>query len=382
MQTIGIICEYNPFHNGHLYHIKEIKKRFKDSTIVLIMSGNFTERGQISILNKWEKTKIALNYGVDLVVELPFVFATQSADIFAKGSISLLKELKVDKLVFGSESDNIDALIELAKIQLENSLYQILVKQYLDTGINYPSAMSKALYDITGKTITTPNDLLGLSYVKEIIRQNAFIKAITIERTNSFHDITLNSNIVSATAIREALKRNEDISFYVPEKTKEILKKKNLKDDFFPFLKYKILTEPNQLSQIQTVDEGLQNRIINQINHANNLEEFVKKIKTKRYTYNKIMRMMIHILCNFTKEEAKRNTEIHYIRILGMSELGRQHLNKIKKEITLPIITACNQIKDEMLKIEYRTSCIYEMFENSDSKKQEFSKKPILKEND
>ena len=169
MKKIGIICEYNPFHNGHIYHLKKIKEMYNDSLIILVMSSSFTERGELSILNKWEKTEIALNYGVDLVIELPFEFASQSADIFARGAVTLLKELQVDTIVFGSESNNIDSLKELAKIQLKNKKYDKLVKKYMDDGINYPTAMNKALNDLGGKSINHPNDLLGLSYIKEII---------------------------------------------------------------------------------------------------------------------------------------------------------------------------------------------------------------------
>lgn len=382
MKTVGIICEYNPFHNGHLYHLETIKKRYPDATIVLILSGNFTQRGHISILNKWDKTKIALYYGVDLVIELPFVFATQSADIFAKGSIALLKALKVDTLVFGSESNNISSLYELANIQLNNSLYQLLVKQYLDTGINYPTAMSKALEDIIGNTIATPNDLLGLSYVKEIIKQDAQIKAVTIQRTNEFHDLTLDSPIVSASAIREALKQKKEIGPYLPNKTKEYLKTNSSNEDFFPFLKYKIITEAKTLDQFQTVDEGLPNRLLEKIKEATTLEDMIQKIKTKRYTCNKLMRMTTHILCHFTKEEAKQNQEINYIRILGMSNKGQKYLNQVKKNCTLPIITAWNQLKNKMLEIEYRTSCVYAMIYGDEIRKEEFRKNPIRKENE
>ena len=169
MQAIGIICEYNPFHNGHLYHIKSIKKLYPDSIIILVMSGNFLQRGDVSVINKWDKAKIALTYGVDIVVELPFHFATQSSDIFAHGAVSILNSLGVNKIVFGSESNNIKLLSELADIQINNSLYDKKVKEYMDSGCNYPSAMSKALKDINGKTINKPNDLLGLSYIKEMV---------------------------------------------------------------------------------------------------------------------------------------------------------------------------------------------------------------------
>ena len=216
MKAVGIICEYNPFHNGHLYHINKIKELYPGYKIILVMSGNFTQRGIISVLNKWDKTEIALNYGVDLVIELPFVFATQSADIFAKGSIQILKELQVEYLVFGSESDSINHLIELAHIQLENPNYQEKVVTYLKDGINYPTALSKALYNISGKTTTTPNDLLGLSYIKEIIKQKTNITPITIQRTNDFHSTDINENIASATAIRERINNHQSIKKIVP----------------------------------------------------------------------------------------------------------------------------------------------------------------------
>ena len=188
MKTVGIICEYNPFHNGHIYHLEKVKELFPNSLIILVMSGNFTQRGIPSIINKWDKTQIALNYGIDLVIELPFVFATQSADVFAKGAISILKELKTEYVVFGSESNNVDNLIELANVSLYNKDYQSKIKEYLNNGDNYPTALSKAFKDFNFETVNTPNDLLGLSYVKSIIKNNYNIEPITIKRTNDFHD--------------------------------------------------------------------------------------------------------------------------------------------------------------------------------------------------
>ena len=134
---IGIIAEYNPFHNGHKYQIEKIKKKYPDSTIIVVMSSSFTQRGDVSLLNKWKKTKIALENNVDLIIELPFIFSTQSADIFAKGAIEILKELKVDLLVFGSESNNIKELEQIALTQINNKEYDLFVKKYLDKGYNY-----------------------------------------------------------------------------------------------------------------------------------------------------------------------------------------------------------------------------------------------------
>ena len=373
--TIGIICEYNPFHNGHLYHLNKIKEKYKDSTIILIMSGNYVQRGNISILNKWDKTKIALSYGIDLIIELPFIFATQSADIFAKGAISILKELKVDKLIFGSESNNKNKLEELAQIQLNNKDYNNLVKSYLDKGLNYPSAMNKALNHITKQEIKHPNDLLGLSYIKQIIIQKANIEIETIKRTNDFHSTKLTTNITSATSIRTALKNKIDITNYVPKETLHYLNKTENSNTYFNYLKYKILSNPTNLPLYQTVDEGIENRILKYINSCQNLDELISKVKTKRYTYNKISRMMNHILCNFTKEEAI-SQELNYIRLLGFSKKGQNYLNKIKKDLTIPLITKQKKEFDKLLSIDNRCDDIYDLITNSNTKNH-----PIIKQN-
>lgn len=182
MNIIGIIAEYNPFHNGHIYHINKIKELFPDSIIVLVTSTSFCERGEISIMNKWDKTKIALDNNIDLVIELPFVYSSQSADIFAKGAIKIMNELKVEKIVFGSELNNIKTLTEIAKTQINNKEFDNKVKTYLDSGTNYPTALSNALKDLKLPTIDTPNDLLAISYIKEILKTNSKIEPISIKK--------------------------------------------------------------------------------------------------------------------------------------------------------------------------------------------------------
>ena len=366
--TIGIICEYNPFHNGHLYHLEKIKEKYPSSTIVLVLSGNFTQRGEISIINKWDKTKLALNYGVDLVVELPFIYATQGADIFAKGSINILKELKVDILIFGSESNDIDTLYNLANAQINNKEYEKLVKDYLDKGENYPTAMSKALKSITGITIDKPNDLLGLSYIKEIIKQNASIKVETIKRTNDFHNKELTNSITSATSIREGLKNSIDITKFIPKETNKYINNNyNMYiNNYFKYLKYKIISETKDISKYQTVDEGIENRILKYINKSNTLDELIEFIKTKRYTYNKLSRMFTHILTSLTKEEAK-NIKLEYIRLLGFNNKGKSHLNKIKKDISIPLITKQEKKYNELLKLDNKIDNIYNLITESNS---------------
>lgn len=364
MKSIGIIAEYNPFHNGHLYHLSKIKELYPDHTIVLVMSGNFTERGDVSIIDKWKKTEIAKKAGIDLIVELPFTFATQSADYFSYGAITLLEHLKVEKVIFGSESDNIEDLNLIAETQLNNEDFDKLVKIYSKFGHNYPTALSLALKDLTGKIITTPNDLLGISYIKAIKQNNYKIIPETIKRTSDYHDTSLEEHS-SATAIRNALKENKDITNFVPDFTKEYLTNLHFIEDYFPLLKYKIITEQD-LSIYQTVDEGLDSSLKKHISEVSTYEELIDKLKSKRYTRNKITRMLLHILCGFTKEKAKQFKEITYIRLLGFSEKGQQYLSKIKKEVEIPIISKINREKDPMLEFELHVNTIYSLTDQNE----------------
>ena len=363
MKSIGIIAEYNPFHNGHLYHLNKVKDLYPDYTIILIMSGNFTQRGNISIIDKWKKTEIAKKLGIDLIIELPFPFATQSADYFSYGAITLLEHLQVERLLFGSESNNIKDLETIATTQLNNEDFDKLVKIYSKLGYNYPTALSHALKDLTKKSITAPNDLLGVSYIKTIKKYNYKIIPETIKRTTSYHAEELTEHS-SATAIRKALQNQIEIDSYIPKETKKSLTNLHFIEDYFPLLKYKIMTEKD-LSIYQTVDEGIDKLIKKEIYNSNTYEELVTNLKSKRYTYNKITRMLLHILCNFTKEKAKQFNEITYIRILGFNENGRIYLNKIKKETKIPIISKITKTKDPMLEFEISTTAIYSLTEKN-----------------
>lgn len=379
MVNIGIICEYNPFHNGHVYHIDMIKKMYPDSRIILVMSGNFLQRGDVSLINKWDKTKIALEHGIDLVVELPFVFATQSADKFAHGAIQILNSLKVDNIVFGSECNDIDLLKKLADVQVNNKDYDLLVKKYVDDGKNFPTAMSMALKDLCGNTVDSPNDILGLCYIREIISLNSNIEPVCIKRTSDYHSNLLNS-ICSASAIREAIKLGKDISNYVPIDSLEFINKNCSVDNLFSFLKYKIMT-CDDLSQFVTVDDGIISRIKKNIYSCNSLDELINCVKTKRYTYNRIKRMFLHILCNFTNFHNEKCVDIHYIRVLGFNSIGRDFLNVIKKDCDVPIISNFSSLNDIMLDIEFRGTCVYSLiFDNNiDVIESEYKNKPIIK---
>lgn len=378
MHIIGIIAEYNPFHNGHLYHIKKIKEMYEDSLIICVTSTSFTQRGDVSIINKWDKTSISLEMGIDIVIELPYVFSSQSADIFAKGALKILNELGVNKIVFGSELNDINKLYEIASLTINNKNYEELVKKNMEKGYSYPTASSIATKDVTECSITTPNDILGLCYIKEILKNNYNIEAISIKRTNDYNSLKLTGNISSASSIRACLKDNISICNYVPKVvTNSIYNINKMEQNLFEFLKYKILTEKN-LSIYHTVDEGIDNKIKKSIYNCDNKEELISALKSKRYTNSKIKRMLIHILVGFTKEEAINNRDIKYIRVLGFTDIGRKYLSKIKKISSIPIIT--NFYKNDMLLIEKRVTDVYSMI-TCDHKliEQEYKNRPINK---
>ena len=377
MNIIGIIAEYNPLHLGHLYQIKKAKEMYPNSIIILITNSYFSQRGEVNIINKWDKAKLALDNNIDLIIELPFVYATQGADIFAKGALKILNTLKIDTLIFGSESNNIEKLKEIAKTQLYNKEYNKLVKIYLDKGINYPTALSKALEEILGYTIKEPNDLLGISYIKEILGNNYNINPVSIKRTNNYHDKEIKNKIINASLLRNMILNNENITNYVPKDVNNKIYHNLSNESFYKYLKYKILTTKD-LSIYQTVDEGIENRIKKVIKESKNWNELVNNIKTKRYTYNKINRMLIHILTNFTKEEAA-NINIDYIRIIGFNSKGKKYLNIIKKDISIPFITTYKPNISKILDIESRVSSIYSLALNNDILKQEYKNSPIIK---
>lgn len=368
MKIVGVIAEFNPFHNGHLYLFNNMKKMFPDAVYILIMSGNFTQRGEPSILDKRSKTEIALKTGFDLVVELPFPFATASSEIFAEGAIELAHALGVTDLLFGSESDDLTYLNEMIDIELYNSSFDPLVRVYLASGLNYPTARSQAFNDITGKSIKLPNDILASSYIKAIKKNNYNIKAHSIKRTNDYNSNYLEENISSASSIRKALLDGKDITKQVPSFVIPYLE--DIKDSvittnsYFKYLKYKLITDNND-NTYPSLDKGLLNKLKKNIAKVSSYDELINSVKTKNITYRKIARGLLYYLCDFTIDSKEKMSNITYIRILGLSNKGRCYLNRIKKDCSLPIISKFTREKDDMLALEYKTTIIYSLEYNN-----------------
>ncbi len=367
MEIIGIICEYNPFHNGHIHHINEIKKRYPNSLIILVLNGYFLERGEISILTKYDKCALALNHNVDIVIELPILYGTQSADTFAYYAIWYLNKLKVSHIIFGSESNDITTIQKIANESLENN-YSQKIKDNLKQGMNYPTALAKSLD--TPFTFLA-NDLLGISYLKAIKQINPCIIPETIQRTNDYLDLDSNANIISAANIRNKLKNKQSIDNYLPESSCKLIKDidNNL---YFTLLKTLIINN-DHLADILDVDEGIENRLIKAISECHNLSELIEFVKTKRYTYNKINRMLIHILLNIKKDDAKLIPD--YLKILGFNQKGKEYLQRIKKDIDISL--NCNK-NSKIYSYELKAAIIYDLLTKGNEEKKELANKPII----
>lgn len=363
MRTLGLIVEYNPFHKGHLYHLKKSIEKTNPSHVVAIMSGNFVQRGEPAIINKFARTKMALNNGIDLVIELPFIFSIQDAGGFANGSIGTLSRLKkIDDLVFGSESNDIELLNEISEILYRKpAFYDSKIKRYLKEGISYPNARKKALLDILKKPeakeiIESSNDILGIEYLLYLKKYNSLITPHSIKRIGSnYNEKKLENEISSATAIRESIYENglNNLKDFVPKKTLTILeseitsKRGPIKiKDIEQIIFYKLYSSTREeLEMYYGVIEGLSKRFLDASKKTNNIYDLIDNVKTKRFTRTRIKRTLLNIIFDIKKDDIKIVNKYgpQYIRVLGFNEKGQDFLSKIKKEIEIPIFTTVSK---------------------------------------
>jgi predicted nucleotidyltransferase len=369
MKVAGIIVEYNPLHNGHLHHILETKKLSNCDYLIAVMSGNFTQRGEPAMIDKFTRTKMALQNHVDLVIELPFVFSVQSADIFASSSVAILNHLGVDEIYFGSESGNIKELEEISDI-LESVEYNNLVQEFLKEGFSYPTCSDMAIKkQISSDIYDLPNNILGIQYIKAAKKLHSKLKVKTIKRISTdYHDEFIkDTNIQSASAIRKMLRIGEDINKFVPESVATLLIDRKVIDlnMFSELLKYKIFSSSNNdLEAIFNITEGFENRI-KKVNNFTDIDDLISQIITKRYTNSKIKRSLIHILCGTSKKVLDSLT-VPYIRILGMNQFGQKYLNIIKKDLKVPLVSKISDSKHPYLDLELTSSKIYSMVSDVD----------------
>lgn len=338
---IGLIVEYNPFHNGHLHHIKEIDRLFEDNIKIAVMSGDYVQRGEPSLINKFEKTKIALSQGIDIVIELPTFYSTQSAEIFAKGSVNLLNKFSCSHIVFGSESNDLDKLKKIATISLTKE-FELSLKEFLAEGFSYPTAFSKALFDEK----LGSNDILALEYLKAIKTINSKIEAYCIKREKTGYYDDEKDNFASATYIRKVLMDSNEkkenklnkIKNLVPEFSYKILEENfgvfSCLGNFYDLIKYNIIKNYSELKDIQDLEVGLENRLYKYAIENENLsfEDFFNEILTKRITISRLQRILLHSLFNLTENITEKvKNRVPFVKVLGFSARGQEYLNYLKK---------------------------------------------------
>lgn len=380
MKACGLIVEYNPFHNGHLYHLHEAKRVSRADCMIAVMSGSFLQRGEPAMIDKFHRARAAINSGIDIVAELPYAFAVQSSDLFATGSILTLHDLGVDSICFGSESGRIDDFIEgYYLFNHHNKLFNQTVQFKLKQGHSFPEA-SRAAYQEIGLQqasfdLTKPNNILGFSYVKAIMDNHLPIQPLTIRRNKSgYHDETITGTIASATSIRKQLFTNgainSDIRDAIPEQTITEMNNYRKKttmwhqwEPYFPLLRYRVLTaNEEELACIQGVDEGLEHRLKKTVKTVTSFEHWIKTIKSKRYTWTRLQRMFAHLLTNTKKTEInqlKNVSRMPYLRLLGLTETGKKYLNRNRKQLETPVITNLSRNMHSMLELEERASNAY-----------------------
>ena len=352
MLKIGIVAEYNPFHNGHLYQIEEIKKRMgKDTLIVAVVSGDFVQRGEFSYFDKWQKTEMALNHGVDIVAELPLYYSVQNAEIFSRMSTKILDYFELDFQVFGAEEEDIKVLDRIIELQEEED-YKKNLMELMKKGNSYSTSQKLALSEYGYGDAVKSNNILALEYMRTMKRENLGIKPYIIKREISdYNEIEIEEgrkSIASATFIREEMLKNsgnpENIRKFIPEKTYEILKSfyisdrtdheqlewKNLKNSVFKFLKYKLLMETKkEIIKIYDMNDEIYARIYRGVSKSNTYEVFLKEVKSRNFSIKRIERIVLNILLNVTKKSV--DFKLDYIRVLGFNQKGQEYLKQLKK---------------------------------------------------
>lgn len=351
-KVVGIIAEYNPFHNGHAYHIQKTKEQTGADFVVAVITGNFTQRGNTSVINKWEKAKMAINGGVDLVIELPTIYSISSAENFSSGAIKILNKIGiVDSISFGMEADDISSLNNIANVLLsEPQEYTSLLKAELQKGSSYPKAREIALMmylnDIKrySNILNGSNNILAIEYLKALKKQRSNLIPIGVKREKVYYNSTkIIDEYASATGIRSLLLRNqlEEIRKVVPSTTLSILLN-NIREGTYVLdltaygaeILYKLRTMSIQeIANLPDVSEGLENLIKDVSNKTNNLIDLINGIKSKRYTQTRIQRILLYALLGITKKDMEYSKKIvPYVRILGCSENGKILLSQINNK--------------------------------------------------
>lgn len=380
MKVLGLILELNPFHNGHKYFIDEAIKQDNYDYVVAVVSSSFCMRGDISIIDKFTKTKLCLDNNIDLVLELPFMSAINSADYFGYNAYKILNDIGITDLCFGSENGSLEELLELDELTT-SSTFEEHLKVNIDKGLSYGASATLAIKEITqdeAKAISysLPNNTLALSYIKAWKQINSNIKLHTIKRiSNNYYDCeTNNTSIASATSLRCEISKGNNISKYIPNYEYAFSNENIINDKIFNLLKYLFINKNlEEIKNTYLVSEGIENRIISMLDKSSNYDDLVKNVCTKRYNETRIKRLFLHLLLSTPKDfENKYNS---YLRVLGMSNKGRKYLSNVNKS---SLITNIKNSNNELLLIELKATKLYDLLTDKNIYLEEF-KTPIKK---
>ncbi|MBO8162385.1 MAG: nucleotidyltransferase [Brevibacillus sp.] len=386
MRTVGLVVEYNPLHNGHQYHFRAAKQAANADACVAVMSGNFLQRGEPALVSKWARAEMALHMGIDLVIELPVPFATANAEIFALGAISLLDRLGVvDAVCFGSESGEIGWMRELAKaLAVEPPVFSERVKAGLSAGLSYPLAYARAAQAYMRRLgydqvpIDQPNNILGLNYLLALERLGSRMEAVTIKRQKAgYHQETItDQQIASATALRKLLFSQgtelDELAPFVPRTTLAVLQREfaakrgpmHWERFRHPLFHRLLQLSPDRLAAYHEVEEGVQFRLMEAAKNSSSVQELISRVKTRRFTWNRLQRMLLAVLLDLTKPQIQHfrlKEGAPYARILGFNEKGQQLLNRAKQLGTLPLISNARDGLHPMLDLDIAASSLYQL---------------------
>lgn len=358
MKILGIVAEYNPFHRGHKLHIEESKAISGADFVIVVMSGSFVQRGEPAIVDKWIRTKMALLNGADLVLELPVLYAVSSAEYFAHAAVKLLHDTGiVDCISFGAEAGQIEPLRRIAELlTTETAVFSKLVKNHLALGKGYAAARAAALTEILpeyASVLSSPNNILGIEYIKALNRLQSSIVPLTIQRKGGgYHDDSLETNLASASAIRKGIleKGISSILPQLPENTHSFFNAVFQQggapltlDDFSEVLSYQLRRMPlSQLAEVLEVTEGLENRIKRCMNTCFSITQLSQCVKTKRYTLSKIQRILIHALLDIKTDhllDYNQNGYSPYMRVLGFRKSRQNVLKMLSENARIPLLT-------------------------------------------
>ena len=393
-KVVGIIAEYNPFHNGHSYHIQNTKALTGADFVVAVMTGNFTQRGNTSVVDKWEKTKMALNGEADLVIELPTIYSISSAENFANGAIKILNTLGiVDSISFGMEADDISTLNNIANVlYMEPPEYKAILEHELSKGSSFPKARENALMmylnDIKryANVLKGSNNILAIEYLKALKSQKSNLVPIGVKREKVYYNsIKVIDEYASSTGIRNLLLHNqlEEARKVVPSKTYSLLLN-NIRQGTFVLditaynreIIYKLRSMcVKEIANLPDVNEGLEYLIKDASNKTNNLIELINKVKSKRYTQTRVQRILLYALLGITKKDMEISKKMTpYIRVLGCSENGKILLSQINSKAK--VITSFKKFEKSnknrkikrMLEIDKKATDIYTLGYKKESK--------------